>query len=245
MYIYKNLGGISNLLKKMWDMSADKTPANSELYSTAFTEHATSDSVSSILKILQWQSVLELVYWCVCQCVWVSAPVTAVSWVPTTAVVFALVATLPLSVPVIGPRSLPLPPLSSMTTSSLVFVFLWGEVIGATVSVSFPVPLSVPVSVYFDRSTGPWPRTWALPLVTRSPAVAVASTGLWVAVAMMAGLGLEVGEEGWGRMPARRWTATVRARSWARTIRPWATMSAVVTVETKREEEDELHTSTC
>lgn len=182
---------------------------------------------------------------CVSVCECVSAPVTAVSWVPTTAVVFALVATLPLSVPVIGPRSLPLPPLSSMTTSSLVFVFLWGKVIGATVSVSFPVPLSVPVSVYFDRSAGPCPRTRALPLVTRSPAVAVASTGLWVAVAMMAGLGLEVGEEGRGRMPARWWTATVGARSWARTIGPWAAMSAVVTVETKERGEVELHTSTC
>ena len=168
-------------------------------------------------------------------CVRVSAPVTAMSWVPTTAVVFALVATLPLSVPVVRPRPLPLSSVSSMTPSSLVFVFLWWEVEGAAVSVSLPFPLSVPVPVCFDWSAGPWPRTWALPLVTRSsaPTVAMASTWLGVTIAMMAGLGLEVGEEGRGLMSPRRRATTVRARTWARTVGPWATASAVVTEREK------------
>lgn len=159
----------------------------------------------------------------------VSAPVAAVSWVPTAAVVFALVAPLPL--PVVGPRSFPLSPVSPVTSCSLVFVFLWCEVIGAAVSVSLPFPLSVTVSLQFDRSAGPRPRTRALPLVARSSAVAMASARLGV-VAMVAGLGLEVGEEWRGLMSSRRLTAAVRARTWARTVGPRATASAVVTVET-------------
>lgn len=129
--------------------------------------------------------------------------------------VFALVATLPLSVPIVRPRSLPLPPVSSMAGSSLVLMFLRGEVEGAAVSVSLAFPLSVTVPVYFDRSAGPRPGTCALPLVARSSAsaVAVAPAGLGVAVAMVAGLGLEVGKEGRGLVSPRRWTATVRART--------------------------------
>ena len=57
----------------MQNVSADKTPTNSKLYSTALTEHATYDLVSSILKILQWQSVLELICRCVCVCLYLSA----------------------------------------------------------------------------------------------------------------------------------------------------------------------------
>ena len=46
-----------------------------------------------------------------------------------------------------------------------------------------------------------------------APAVSVASAGLGLAVAMVAGLGLEVGEEGRGRVPAGRGAATVGARA--------------------------------
>lgn len=196
---------------------------------TTFREHARLDFVWSILKTSLRLSAPELVCWCV------SASVTTMSWVPTAAVVFALVATLPLSVPVVRARPLPVPPVSSMTTSSLVFVFLWREVKGAAVSVPLPLPLSVPVSIHFDRSAGPRPRAWALPLVARSSsaAVAVAAAGLGVAIAVVAGLRLEVGKEGRGWMSPRWRAATVRARTWTRTVGPWATASAVVTVETE------------
>lgn len=210
----------------MQDVSANRPPANSELNSTSFREQARSHLVFEFSERAPVTISPELVC-----CV--SAPVTAVSWVPTAAVVFALVATLPLSLPLVGPRSLPLSPVSSMTSCSLVFVFLCREVIGAALSLSLPFPLSVPVPLYFHRSAGPWPRSWALPLVAGSSAVAVTTAGLGVTVAVVAGLGLEVGEEGWGLMSPRRQTATVRARTWARTVGPRATASAVVTVEAR------------
>ena len=157
---------------------------------------------------------------------------TTMSWVSTTAVVFALVATLPLSFPVIGTRPLPLPPLSSVT-SSLMFVFFWSEVKRAAFSVPLPLPLSVPFSVRLHRRAGLWPRACALPLVAGPTTVAVAPAGLGVAIAVVTGLGLEVREEGRGGVPPRRRAPAVRARTWARTVGTWATASAVVTVETE------------
>lgn len=78
-----------------------------------------------------------------------SAPVSAVSRVSAAAVVLALVSPLPLplSVPLVGTRSLPLPPVDSMAGSPLVFVFLGGDFVSAAIPVSLPVPLSVPFPV--------------------------------------------------------------------------------------------------
>lgn len=174
-----------------------------------------------------------------CLLVWcVSAPVTAVSWVATTAVVFTLVATLPLPVPFVRPRPLPVPPVSPVTAPSLVFVFLWREVEGPAVSLPLPLPLSVSVPVWFDWSAGPWTGTWALPLVTGSSTstVTVASARLGVTAAVVAGLGLEVGEEGWGLVSPGGGATTGRARTWARAVGPWATPPAVVTVEKRKDE---------
>lgn len=162
-----------------------------------------------------WPSAPGLVSMCL------SAPVAAVSWVSAAAMVFALVAAIP--VPFVGPR--PLPPVA-MSASPLMFVFLWREIKRA-VSLSVPFPLSV--SVRFDWSVGT--RPGALPLVTRTtaPAVAVTPAEFGVAVAVVTGLRLEMREKGWGRVSMRQRAATVRARAWPRAVRPWATASAVVT----------------
>lgn len=133
------------------------------------------------------------------------------------AVVFALVAALPLSLPVVRPG--PLPPVATVTASSpLVFVFLRGKVERAALplSLALPLPFSLPLHFGGGRA-GSRAGMRALLLVSRPPAaaattVAVATARLGgVAVAMVAGLGLEVGEEGRGRVSPRRWTATVRA----------------------------------
>lgn len=159
-----------------------------------------------------------------------SAPVAAVSWVAAAAVVFALVTALPLSLPLVRPG--PLPALSAVTGRSFVFVFLCWEVIGAAVSLSLTLPLSVPVSVYFDRGAGPRAGSWALPFVARTATVAVASAGLGITVSVVTSLGLEVGEEGRGLMSAGWRTAAVGVRAWAGTVGSWTTASTVVTMET-------------
>lgn len=133
---------------------------------------------------------------------WTSAPVAPVARVSAAGVVFALVAALPL--PVVGAGALPLPPLAAVAGGSLVFVFLCGEFVGAALA----LPLSVPVPLHLDWRAG----ARAFPLVTRPAAVTVASAGLGLTVAMVAGLGLEVGEEGRGWVSARRRAATVGAR---------------------------------
>lgn len=134
------------------------------------------------------------------------------------AVVFALVAALPLSLPVVRPG--PLPPVATVTASSpLMFVFLRGKVERAALplSLALPLPFSLPLHFGGGRA-GSRAGMRALLLVSRPPAAAAATTVAvatarlgGVAVAMVAGLGLEVGEEGRGRVSPRRWTATVRA----------------------------------
>lgn len=79
-----------------------------------------------------------------------STSMAAVSRVATTAVVFALMATV--SVPVVGAGPVSVPPVSSVVTSSLMLVLLGGEVGGAAVPVSISLPLSVPLPVFDGRA---------------------------------------------------------------------------------------------
>jgi hypothetical protein len=143
----------------------------------------------------------------------------AVPRVATAAVVFALVAAV--SVPVIGARPLPVPPVPPVVTSSLMLVLLGGEVRGAAVAVSLPFPLSVPLPV-LDGRARPGARARALPLVARSAptAVAVATGRLGVTVAVVSDLGLEVGQQRRGLMSARRRAAAVGARTGAGAVGP-------------------------
>lgn len=98
------------------------------------------------------------------------------------AVVFALVAALP--VPLVGARPLAVPAVS-VAAAALVLVF-FGKVNALSVS----VPLPVSLSVHFDGSARAGAR--AFPLVTGA-AVVVSAAALRVAV-VMTGFGLEVGQ---------------------------------------------------
>lgn len=64
--------------------------------------------------------------------------------------------------------------------------------------------------------------------MTRSTAVAVATGGLGVTVAVVADLGLEVGQKRRGLMSSRRRAAAVGARTGAGAVGPRATASVVV-----------------
>lgn len=71
------------------------------------------------------------------------------------AVVFALVAALPLSLALV--RSRALPPVGPVARRSFVFVFLGGQVVGGAVSLSLALPLSLALSVHFDGRAGARP----------------------------------------------------------------------------------------
>ncbi|KAI9518153.1 hypothetical protein NQZ68_039804 [Dissostichus eleginoides] len=73
-------------------------------------------------------------------------------------------------------------------------------------------PRSLSLSLSYDRDLSLSLLSPRRPPAAAAATVAVATARLGgVAVAMVAGLGLEVGEEGRGRVSPRRWTATVRA----------------------------------
>ena len=153
-----------------------------------------------------------------------SAAVPAVTGVPAAAVMFALVAALP----VVGAGPLALPSLPAVVAAApLVLVFLGGREVRGP---ALPVPLSLPLALPLDGGARPGARAGALPLVSgaaAAAAVAVATGDLGVAVAMVAGLWLEVGEEWRGLVSPWRRAAGARARA----VGPGATASAVVTVE--------------
>ena len=141
------------------------------------------------------------------------------------AVMFALVAALPLAFPVVGAGPLVLAPLPAVVPAApLVLVFLGGREVRGP---ALPVPLPLPLALPFDGGARPGAR--ALPLVSRAaPAAAAVATGdLGVAVAVVTGLWLEVGEERRGLVSPRRRAVGARARA----VGPRATASAVVAVE--------------
>ena len=162
--------------------------------------------------------------------VWGSATVPAVPRVPSAAaaaatVVFALVAALPLPLPVVGAGPLVFPPLPAVVPAApLVLVLLGGGEVRGT---ALPVPLPLPLALPFDGGARPGARP--LPLVSRAaPAAAAVATGdLGVAVAVVTGLWFEVGEERRGLVSP--WRRAVGAR--ARAVGPRATASAVVAGE--------------